>query len=278
MAHAQAAGRHMPERRQSSGRLSPADRQSELADLVLREGSVSPQEISEAFGVSLMTAHRDIDQLVRVGMVQKYYGGVTALPSAVFDSSIHFRSRSARAEKAAIARTAAKLVVPGMVVLLEDSTTTLALAHELAEVAPLTVITNFPEVVQVFKGRDEVRLIMLGGVYSPGHDAYLGLPCIDAVAAVRADIHFSSTSAMSTTQAFHSEQDVVLVKRAMMSASDRSVLLMDHHKIGRTALHSLAPLSDFTDLVVDDGTDGETLAILTERHPRLHVAPLSGEG
>ncbi len=267
----------MTQHSQALRRLSPVDRQSELADLVMREGSVSPQQISEIFGVSLMTAHRDIDQLVKAGIVQKYYGGVTALPSAVFDSSIHFRSRSARAEKSAIARTAASLVEPGMVVLLEDSTTTLALAHELVDVAPLTVITNFPEIVQVLKGRDEVRLIMLGGVYSTGHDAYLGLPCIDAVARVRADIHFSSTSAMSTTQAFHSEQDVVLVKRAMMAASDRSVLLMDHHKIGRTALHSVAPLSDFTDLVVDDGTDAETLSTLTARHPGLHVAQLAPE-
>lgn len=268
----------MSQRHAGLRRLSPADRQSELADLVMREGSVSPQQISEIFGVSLMTAHRDIDQLVKAGMVQKYYGGVTALPSAVFDSSIHFRSRSARAEKAAIARTAATLVEPGMVVLLEDSTTTLALAHELVDVAPLTVITNFPAIIDVLKGHDEIRLIMLGGVYSAGHDAYLGLPCIDAVGRVRADIHFSSTSAMSTTQAFHSEQDVVLVKRAMMSVSTRSVLLMDHHKIGRAALHSLAPLTEFTDLIVDDGTEPETLAALTERHPRVHVAPLDPDG
>ena len=265
----------MTEKRQQKGRLSPADRQRELVELVLREGSASAQEISEAFGVSLMTAHRDVDELVKAGMVRKFHGGVTALPSAVFDSSIHFRSRSALAEKAAIARTAASLVEPGMVVMLEDATTTLALARELTDIAPLTVITNFPEIVQVLKGREEVRLIMLGGVYSSGHEAYLGLPCIDAVAKVRADIHFSSTSAMSVSQAFHSEQDVVLVTRAMMASSHRSALLMDHHKIGRTALHAVAPLTDFTDLVVDDGTDAETLATLHDTHPSVHVAALS---
>lgn len=264
----------MSKRHQDSPRLSPADRQRELAELVLREGSVSPQEISEAFDVSIMTAHRDIDELVRAGVVRKFHGGVTALPSAVFDSSIHFRSRSARIEKAAIARTAATLVEPGMVVLLEDATTTLALAHELTDIAPLTVITNFPEIIHVLKGREQVRLIMLGGVYSDGHEAFLGLPCIDAVESMRADVHFSSTSAMSTTQAFHSEQDVVLVKRAMMAVSKRTVLLMDHHKIGRTALHTVAPVTDFTDLVVDDGTDADSLTALQEMHPRVHVAPL----
>src|SRR5690606_24844091 len=140
--------------------------------------------------------------------------------------------------------------------------------------APLTVITNFPEIVQTLKGCDEVRLIMLGGVYNSGHEAFLGLPCIDAVSAVRADIHFSSTSAMSTREAFHSEQDVVLVKRAMMASSDRSALLMDHHKIGRTALHAVAPLAAFTDLVVDAGTPPDTLSELAETHRALHVAPL----
>lgn len=264
-------GRKSPVR--AGRKLSPADRQHKIADLVVSQGSATPAEISADFDISLMTAHRDIDELVRLGLVRKFHGGVTALPSSVFDSSIAFRERSALSEKAAIAAYARSFVEPGMAVLLEDSTTTLAVAKQLAEIRPLTVITNFPQVIELLKGVEEHRLIMLGGEYQPGHDAYLGLPCIDAVATVRADVHFSSTSAMTVTHAYHSEPDVVLVKRAMMAASDRRVLLMDRHKLGHTALHVVGPLRDFDDVIVDEGIDGEELQALRDSHPSVHVAP-----
>ena len=239
--------------------------------MVLRDGTRSPAEISETFGVSLMTAHRDIDELVRAGMVRKFHGGVTALPSSMFDASIRFRSQSAPTEKAAIAAAARRLVEPGMSIFLEDSTTTLALARTLIDTTPLTVITNFPEIVTQLREADGIRIIGLAGEYSRGHEAFLGMPCVESIRALRADIHFSSTSAMTATDAFHSESEVVLVKRAMMAAADRSVLLMDHHKFGRTALHRVAPLTEFDDLVLDDGFEAAALDALREQHPSVLI-------
>ncbi|GCB49379.1 deoR family glycerol-3-phosphate regulon repressor [Streptomyces sp. NL15-2K] len=44
-----------------------------------------------------------LDELERQGVVRKFRGGVTAQPSAVFESNVQYRLRTMRAEKAAVA-------------------------------------------------------------------------------------------------------------------------------------------------------------------------------
>jgi DeoR/GlpR family transcriptional regulator of sugar metabolism len=67
----------------------------------------------------------------------------------------------------------------------------------------------------------------------------------------------------------------VLVKRAMLAAGRRKVLLMDASKTRRTALHRLCPVDEFDHLVVDDGVDSRLLAELRERTD-VRVAKVAG--
>lgn len=64
---------------------------------------------------------------------------------------------------------------------------------------------------------------------------------------------------------FHQEQDIVLVKQAMLKASGRRVLLVDHGKLGRTALHRLAPVTGFDLVVTDDAGDPAVVEALRDR-------------
>lgn len=236
-----------------------------ITEHVLEHGTASGAELAELTRVSLMTVHRDLDELARRGVLRRFRGGVSALPSTVFESNLDYRLGVNTAEKEAIARTAADLVEPGMSVMLDDSTTALALARLLVDQAPLTVVTNARRVIDLFVGREDIRLISLGGEYSHTHDSFLGVPCLEAIEALSADMVLVSTSAMDARMTYHQEQDVVLVKRAMLASGTRKVLLMDRTKLARTALHRLGPLDDFDHLVVDGGVDGDLLSALKER-------------
>ncbi|MFD2350076.1 hypothetical protein ACFSTC_13110 [Nonomuraea ferruginea] len=96
-----------------------------------------------------------------------------------------------------------------------------------------------------------MRLIALGGEYHATHDSFLGLGCVDAVEAVSTDVVVVSTSAISEKYAFHQEQEIVLVKRAMLGSGTRRILAVDGSKLARVALHRVAPLDDFHVVVVD---------------------------
>ncbi|MFD1540907.1 DeoR/GlpR family DNA-binding transcription regulator [Nonomuraea guangzhouensis] len=245
-------------------RRGPARRQEAIAERIHAKGELAAAELAELFQVSVMTIHRDLNELERQGIVRKLRGGVTAQPSSVFESNVAFREKSMRREKDAIAARAVELVEPGMAVILDDSTTSLALARKLEPLAPLTVVTNFLTTIELVAGMPGIRLIALGGDYDVLHNSFLGVSCTDAVAALQADLCFVSTSAVTGEYAYHQEQHIVPVKRAMLAAATRSVLLIDHTKLARTALYRVTSLQTFDHVIVDDGARPEALSGLDE--------------
>lgn len=253
--------------------LAPDDRREQIAAIVLANAATSARDLATRFAVSPMTIHRDLDELERRGVLRKTRGGATAQPSSLFESNVRYRLTSATREKEALAHYALTLIEPGQAVLLDDATTTLALARLLPELVPLTVITNYLATIQALHASPGIRLIALGGEYFPSHDSFTGIVCEGSIAALRADIFLMSTSAVSNGAAYHQEQEIVAVKRAMLRAAARRVLLIDHGKLGKTALHRLADLSEFDLIVVDDGVDAAGLRVLEDARTEYAIAP-----
>ncbi|HEY2223285.1 DeoR/GlpR family DNA-binding transcription regulator [Actinomycetospora sp.] len=246
-------------------------RQQRIVDHVLANGSASAAELVELTGVSLMTVHRDVDELVRRGLVRKYRGGVSAQPTSVFEAHSEYRRAVRLGEKNAIAEAALAMVEPGSSIMVDDSSTALMLVERLHTVSPLTVVTNYLPAIALLKDMAEVRLIALGGDYSRTHDSFGGIGCVEAVAAMSVDVTFVSTSSMTGSMTYHQEQEIVMVKRAMLDAAARRVLLMDSGKAPRRALHQLRPLSAFDELVIDTGVSDDLLLEMRE-HARVTVA------
>ncbi|HEY4005987.1 MAG TPA: DeoR/GlpR family DNA-binding transcription regulator [Pseudonocardia sp.] len=246
-------------------------RQQRIVEHVVAHGSASVTDLVELTGVSLMTVHRDLDELADRGVVRKFRGGVSAQPSTVFEASSDYRLTVQLEQKEAIARAALELIEPGSSVLLDDSTTALALARHLGKLTPLTVVTNYARTLEALKTVPGVRLICLGGDYSRTHDSYIGMPCLEAIASISVDTVCLSTSAMTSAMTYHQEQDITQIKRAMISRGERRVLLMDSSKSPRRALHQLAPVREFDHLVVDADTDPQLLTELRE-NTRVIVA------
>src|ERR1700754_3210430 len=139
--------------------LGPDGRQARITDLVLRSGSVSAQELSELFGVSVMTIHRDLDELQRQGVLRKARGAATAQPSGTFESNVEYRAKANIEAKRMIAQYACRHVEPGMSVLLDDSTTSLQMLPHLAALTPLTVATNYLSALNELARMRDVRVI-----------------------------------------------------------------------------------------------------------------------
>jgi DeoR/GlpR family transcriptional regulator of sugar metabolism len=138
--------------------------------------------------------------------------------------------------------------------MIDESTTGLHLARRLAERAPLTVITNFLPVISLCAAEPGITLIALGGTYLPAYQAFLGLHTAEEAGSFRADTLFASTTAITGGRCYHQSQETVGVKRAMMAAASRRVLLADHTKLARDGLHALAGLADFELMITDGGT------------------------
>ena len=255
----------------ADGERSQVQRQDRIAELVLKQPFIAAKDLATRFDVSLMTIHRDLDELEAHGVLRKVRGGATPQASSLFESNVRYRLTVASEEKQALARAALLQIEPGQAVLIDESTTGLALARLLPARVPLTVITNSLSVMQELRSVRDIKLIVLGGDYWPRHEAFCGLACEAAVSALRADVLFMSTTAISGGVAYQPDQDMAIAKRAMIAAAGRRVLLVDHSKFGRVALHRLAPLTAFDLVMTDDGIDDAGLRQLQEAQVAFEV-------
>jgi DeoR/GlpR family transcriptional regulator of sugar metabolism len=239
------------------------NRKRAITETVLAAGSATAQDLANQFGVSLVTIHRDLDELERRGVVRKFHGGVSAQPSGVFESQMSYRLASMTAEKAAIARVALRYVQPGMSILLDDSTTVLTMIEGLPDRAPLHVATTFVTGLRRLSelaGDHDLTLIGLGGRYDVAHDSFVGVQTNQQVQGIHVDAVFLSTSAVSATDMFHQEEQVASLKREMLNSASKRYLLIDHTKLNRLALLKIAALAELDLIITDDGADPAVLA------------------
>lgn len=252
---------------------APRKRRDEIRARVAERGHVRIDELAAEHGVSPMTIHRDLDDLQSSGWLRKVRGGATAIPSSMHHGDVRHRMETMAAEKRALARAALRHIEPGDSVMLDESTTGLALAELLPERAPLTVISHFLALVNRLRGQPGVDLISLGGAYYPAYDAFLGLRTIDAVSSLRASVLVSSTTAVTRGHCYHQSQETVAVKRALMASASLRLLLVDHTKFAKQGLHRLCLLTDFDVVIVDDGLDSRVIDGMRKSGVTVEVAP-----
>ncbi len=224
-----------------------------IAETVMAEGSMRIEDLTERFGVSLMTAHRDLDELVSRGLLRKTRGIVAAAPTSLIESSDVYRSSRQSIEKRAIAQAAANYVEPGQAVFFDDSTTVLQMVPYLSTRVPLTAITNSITMMNELKVVRDVTLLGLGGQFHNWCNAFMGPVTTAEIRRLRTDRVFISMSAITDDTVFHQSPEMVEIKRGMFESAAMRILLADHTKFERRALHAMCRLDEFDVVIVDDG-------------------------
>jgi DeoR/GlpR family transcriptional regulator of sugar metabolism len=247
-----------------------------IAETVMAEGTLRIEDLTERFGISLMTAHRDLDDLATRGLLRKTRGVVSAAPTSLIESSAVYRSSRQAREKRAIAAAAADHVEPGQAVFFDDSTTVLQMVPHLAARVPLTAITNSLTLMNELKSLSDVTLLGLGGQYQNWCNAFMGPVTTAEIRRLRVDSAFMSMSAIADGMVFHQSPEMVETKRAMFESAARRILLADHTKFERRALHAMIALEEFDVVIVDDGTPPNLVERMRDRGIKVQVAAGGG--
>lgn len=247
-------------------------RQRAIADAVMSEGAIRIEALAERFEISLMTAHRDLDELESRGLLRKSRGVATALSSTLVESSDVYRLGQQAPLKAALAEAALDFIEPGQSLILDDSTTVLHLSQMLHARAPLTVITNVLTLMNELNGVRGISLVALGGTYYNWCSAFMGSFTAEAIQRLRADLFIMSTAAITDDIAFHQSEETVQTKRAMFEVAAKRILLVDHTKFERRALHAIARLDEFDHVILDAETPIEHIERLRNKGVNVIIA------
>lgn len=252
-------------------------RRSEIAEFVRARGVARIDELADQFGVSTMTIHRDLDHLHAQGMLRKVRSGAEAPPSEAFERNIDLRKALNLAEKRAVAKVAfewAATRVDLRAVAMDDSTTALHLLPTLVQHLPLTVVTNFLPAINELSAEPRVRLNAIGGDYVPEFSSFIGPQSVRALRDMHYDVVFMSVPAVSRGMCFHPSSASADLKRAFMASAELRVLMIDHTKVTRRAIHRICALQDFDAVVVDDGLGADDVQRLEDSGANVLVAAL----
>lgn len=240
-------------------------RRGDVLQQVIEQGEVRIVELTERFGVSLMTMHRDLDDLADRRLLLKGHGKVTAYPALTMETAKRFRAGLNRRHKDALAARAVREVRPGQTVFVDDSTTLTALVHGLSRLAGITVVTNSVETAHILGSRDDspTEVILLGGRYTQ-FESCVGPDTLAALAKTHVDVGFVSVTAIDSGQLYHPLRDYAEIKAASLEVCSRNVLVADHSKFGRTATYKHGDVGAYDLVVTDTGTDPEQVAAVRE--------------
>jgi len=246
----------------------PAELRQQLTHQLLEEkGFVRVRELSLRFGVSTVTARNDLQVLEERRLAHRVHGG--AMPSTMARGERPFEEVATRyaAEKSAIARTAAALVSDGESILIDVGTTAAAFADALVartELSELTVITNGIKIAMDLEAAyPRFSIVVTGGTLRPKQHslvdplagAMLHSLSVDTVFLGCNGVHLDA----GVTNINLPEADI---KRAMLAAAQRCVVLADSSKLGVRALAPVCATTNIDVLVTDSGADPDLVRAL----------------
>jgi DeoR/GlpR family transcriptional regulator of sugar metabolism len=225
-------------------------RRAAIVERLRVTGSVTVAELEEQFGVSSMTARRDLDGLERRGLARRTHGGAVLPAFTAHEDSFASRLEVAADAKQALARAAAAAVQPGESLFLDSSTSAYHVARELLDRGvSATVITNSLPVMELVATHPSaaVDLVGVGGMLRRLTRSFVGPFAVHTVLGHIADRLYFSVKGVTPDGALTDPDSLEAeVKRAMVAHSEQPVLLLDESKLathGRSVLGRLADVS-----------------------------------
>lgn len=246
-------------------------RRQEVLDYVVAHGEVRTDDLAERFDVSLTTMHRDLEQLAQRRLLRKERGHAAPFPTLTMETATRFRADANRHAKEALCAAVADGVRPGDTVVLDDSTTVFPLAARLARMDPITVVTNSLNVARLFDEAPAADVTLLGGRYRGEFGSCIGPDVLHALGRIHADVTVVSAVSVLGGRLFHPIREYAEIKEAMVDCSEKSWLLVDSSKFGKSATHAYSDIRRYDRVVTDSGTPGQELAALRELHVPLTV-------
>jgi len=235
---------------------SPAARRRRILELLDREGEAPVDALAERFGVSGMTIRRDLQDLAHEGRVLRTHGGAAPAPRVSFEFRFLENARQNADAKRDIAGLAASLVEPGQVVILDSSTTTLAIARRLKGLESLTVVTTSLPIASELFGLDHIETVLLGGTLRKDAPDLFGAITDQNLEMLRGDVAFLGADAIDTDGGlYNAVPELGRMLRRMAAAATRAYAVADHSKFDRHELMRFADVRDWAGLITDGGLD-----------------------
>jgi DeoR family fructose operon transcriptional repressor len=237
------------------------ERQQEIVRLARADGRVDVASLADTLNVTAETIRRDLTSLERAGVLRRVHGGAIPVERIGFEPAVETRDAVLIDEKERIAKAALAEVPDEGAIILDAGTTTARLAQALPVDRELTVVVNSPVIATILGTRANINVLLIGGRLRGKTLATVDDWALRPLADMYVDVAFIGTNGMSVERGLTTPDPAeAAVKRAMINAARRTVVLADHTKIGHDYLARFGTLAQLDLLITDAGVDNELVA------------------
>ncbi|MEU2428097.1 MULTISPECIES: DeoR/GlpR family DNA-binding transcription regulator [unclassified Streptomyces] len=239
------------------------ERQQQILRLAREGGRVDVLSLADEFQVTAETIRRDLKALDRAGLVRRVHGGAIPAGRLDFEPDLAERESTAADEKDRIARAAlAELPEDGSVIL-DAGSTVARLAAAFPLECSLTVVTHALPAAARLADHPGIDLHLVGGRVRQRTRAAVDAWALRAYGEIRADVVFLGANGFSAAAGLTTpDLAEAAVKRALVAAARRVVLLADSAKHGAEHFARFADLTDVDLLITDSGLSPEDAAAI----------------
>jgi DeoR/GlpR family transcriptional regulator of sugar metabolism len=238
---------------------SISERHQKIYELLRKHKNLSIDRLSSILEISKMTVRRDLDRLIKKGIVQRVHGGAIISRTNEYEPPYLIRSLEMMQEKQMIGRLAASLIKDNAVIIVDIGSTLLELIRNIPENNNITVITNWiPVAVELSKKRGLFNLVLVGGKVFTDELSIVGGYPEEMLKDFNADIVFLGVGGISDKFGITDfNMDEVQVKKQMINSSREVIVLADHSKFGRIAPIKITDIKSIDKIITDDGLKEE---------------------
>lgn len=234
------------------------ERRNAILEKLQQERRVVVSELSELYEVSEETIRRDLDKLVTDGYAIKSYGGAVLNENASLDLPFNIRKNSNILGKQKIADLISSRINDGECIILDASSTAVAIAKAIKDKKDMTVITNSVEIIIELLETPDIKVISTGGVATGGSCALLGPLTDRAIKSYHVDKAIISSKGFSLEEGFTDTDELhASNKQTMLQSAKEKILAIDHSKFGKIAFSKVGELKDLTMIVTDEMPEEE---------------------
>jgi DeoR/GlpR family transcriptional regulator of sugar metabolism len=238
-------------------KLSKKDRQDRILTELRVSTTIRISDLAAELGVSYETIRRDLEEMGQSGLINRTYGGAVVRPFG-FEPAWNERFNAMTEERERIAATAAGLVEPREVLMIDAGSTTLHFARRLAaEAKNLTIVTNCFAVAMAFSTNPTITVLACPGQYDSHEGSVTGPDTINYLSRFNANRAVIGASGITLEGPNDVHSSAAAVKRAMLQRSQEHILLLDHSKFDMPNLEVVCPLNEIHRLVTDQAPPPE---------------------
>lgn len=235
-------------------------------------GYVSVLELSNAFGVSMVTIRTDLTYLEKAGVLLRTHGGAKCMEKSGAVRLLSNTMAEFEIEKKAIAKAAARFITDRSTIIVDSGSTTVHLLNYVSG-REIVIVTNSIPVIEGLKDDQSVEILLIGGNLRRSSMGTIGPLANAFMQSVHVSTYFMGAAnydidGLSCTNLLEAE-----LKKSMLLSSDRVVFMADSSKFGKKAFASLCSW-DQIDVFVTDKIAPDFQSFLLEKGVEVIVATL----